>query len=392
MSQTSPPSAHRDSPTSPKMRPGQWVLLILGVLLGNLGVTLLLGALLRALLPEPDEWRVMKHQEASDWGMQQATEAWERLQDLAPTLAIIGAITLLIGVAGVLLGAAGLGRDIDPQRLAAAPGAPGAAGASTAPGAQGSPAVSAPAAVGYPVRLIGLLDSPPSRGLWLVKWLLAIPHYLVLALLWSALVVTTFAAGLVILFTGRYPRAWFCFNVGVLRWSWRVGFYGYAALATDRYPPFTLAPADYPADLSIAYPQRLSHGLVLVKSWLLAIPHLLLIGIFTSPSGTGWQGSWEKAGNTTGGGGGFSLLGLLLLITAVILLFTGRYFTGIFDLVMGLNRWVNRVGVYVLLMRDEYPPFRLDQGPEEPDRARLPDHEPSEQRPGTSPATWSDWV
>ncbi|WP_255545912.1 MULTISPECIES: DUF4389 domain-containing protein [unclassified Nesterenkonia] len=364
------------------MRPGQWVLLILGVLLGNLGITLLLGALFRALIPDPDEWRLTEHREGSDWVVQQATEAWEWLQDLIPTLLIVGTIALLLGVAGVLLGAAGLGRDIDPLRAAAAPGASSTPSTPTAP----TPAAD------YPVRLIGSLDAPPSRALWLVKWLLTIPHYLVLALLWSALITITVAAGLVILFTGRYPRAWFCFNVGVLRWSWRVGFYGYAALATDRYPPFTLASADYPADLSIAYPQRLSHGMVLVKSWLLAIPHLLLIGIFTSPSGSGWQGSWDDAGNTTGGGGGFSLLGLLLLITAIILLFTRRYPTGIFDFVMGLNRWVNRVGAYVLLMRDEYPPFRLDQGPEEPGRSPLPDSDPSRDRPGARPAPWSDWV
>jgi hypothetical protein len=201
----------------------------------------------------------------------------------------------------------------------------------------------------------------------LVKWLLAIPHYIVLAVLWCALLVTTIAAGIAILFTGRYPRSWFAFSVGVLRWSWRVGFYGYSALGTDRYPPFTLARAYYPAELDVAYPDRLSHGLVLVKWWLLAIPHLLIVGIFTGGSGAGW-------GYSTGGSGagwGFPLLGLLILIAAIALLFTGRYRSGLFNLVVGLNRWTYRVSAYVLLLRDEYPPFRLDQGPEEPGPDRL---------------------
>jgi hypothetical protein len=214
-----------------------------------------------------------------------------------------------------------------------------------------------------PVRLEARLDQPVSRWIWLVKWLLLIPHVIVLAVLWIAFAVVTFLAFFAILFTGRYPRSLFEFNVGVLRWTWRVGYYGYSALGTDRYPPFTMGTApDYPATLSVEYPERLSRGLVLVKWWLLAIPQYFVLalvgsGVFLGPA---WWAS-GRPGVPFGG-----LLGLLVVFAGVALLFLGRYPRGIFDLVLGLNRWVYRVLVYVALMRDEYPPFRLDQGGSEP--------------------------
>jgi hypothetical protein len=217
----------------------------------------------------------------------------------------------------------------------------------------------------YPVRLNASLDTPLSPWLWLVKWFLAIPHFIVLGLLWIAYVVLTFVAGVAILFTGRYPKGIFDFNVGVMRWTWRVVFYaGSGGLGTDRYPPFTLGPeADYPATLDVANPGNLSRGLVLVKWWLLAIPHYLVL-VFIVGGGVGWW--WGSSGAIWSGG----LLGLLVLIAAVTLLFTRRYPKPLFDLIIGLNRWVFRVVAYSGLMTDQYPPFRLDQGETEPTSAR----------------------
>jgi hypothetical protein len=197
----------------------------------------------------------------------------------------------------------------------------------------------------YPVSLRGDLSQPPSRGWWLLKWLLAIPHYIVLFFLWIAFIVVSIISFFAILFTGKYPRGLFDFNSGVLRWSWRVGFYSYEALGTDKYPPFSLEPDDsYPADLQFEYPEKLSRGLVLVKWWLLAIPHYIIVGIF--------KGGWGK-------GTGPGLVFVLAIFAAVACLFTGKYPKSIFKLVVGMNRWAYRVAAYVSLMTDKYPPFEL---------------------------------
>jgi hypothetical protein len=195
----------------------------------------------------------------------------------------------------------------------------------------------------YPVSVRGDLSIPPGRWVWIFKCLLLIPHYIVLGFLGIAAAFCWVISFFAILFTGKYPRWAFDFNVGMLRWGWRVSFYGYNALGTDKYPPFSLQPdANYPADITVAYPEKLSNGLVLVK-WLLAIPQLIIVCIFQG--GQRWIGIGP----------------LLALISAVIVLFTGKYPADMFKFIIGMNRWSNRVCAYVMLMRDEYPPFRLDE-------------------------------
>jgi hypothetical protein len=189
----------------------------------------------------------------------------------------------------------------------------------------------------------------------------------VLSFLWVAFFVVTVAAFVAILVTGRYPRPWFDFSVGVMRWTWRVHHYSYGALGTDRYPPFTLADVpDYPAHLDVAYPERLSRGLVLVKWWLLAIPHYLVLSFLIGGAGLvvgdrdglgdSWYSDWGAGG----------LVAVVTFIAAVALLFTGRYPASLYRLVVGMNRWVLRVAAYACLMTDRYPPFRLDQGGTDP--------------------------
>ncbi|WP_240195348.1 DUF4389 domain-containing protein [Nocardioides faecalis] len=228
-----------------------------------------------------------------------------------------------------------------------------------------------PGAASYPLRIDGELDPNTSRALWLVKWLLAIPHYVVLAFLGIAFSFLTFLAFFAILFTGRYPRVIFDFNVGVLRWGWRVTFYAYGVLGTDRYPPFSLHDVpDYPAHLDVDYPERLSRGLVLVKWWLLAIPHFLVLSAILG-------GATLAVGDDMGASSWSpGLLPVLVLVAAICLLFTKRYPPRLFDLVVGLERWSTRVTAYVTLMTDRYPPFALDQGGRDPGTPGTPGTQP----------------
>jgi hypothetical protein len=305
---------------------------------------------------EPGTWAlVVMNADASPGIAVQASAATPGgfLLPVGIALLIGGLVLLGIAVALVLVAVVGSGAP----RPVAGPALP--------PGTRGT----------SPVTLAARLDGPLSRWLWLVKWVLLIPHAIVLVFLWMAFVVLTIVAGFAILSTGRYPRGIFDFNVGVIRWTWRAMYYGYSALGTDRYPPFTLEAVDYPATFDVAYPERLSRGLVLVKWWLLAIPHYIIVALLVG-GGLTWRVNSETWGTWTVGGGG-GIIGLLVFVVGLLLLFTARYPQGLFDVVMGLNRWVYRVLAYVALMTDEYPPFRLDLGGEEPAPAPEPPSGPS---------------
>ena len=188
----------------------------------------------------------------------------------------------------------------------------------------------------YPVDLAGHYEERVNRFLWLIKWILVIPHAIVLWFLSLPTIVTIFLSWLIIIIVGRYPSFLWAYHAGLLRWSWRVNFYSYEAGGTDRYPPFSFESRDdYPADIYIEYPERSSRLTVLFR-WLLIIPHWIIVYFLGA------------------------IRNLLVLIALVALLFTGRYPASIFEIVMGLNRWIYRVSAYGALLVDQYPPFSFD--------------------------------
>jgi hypothetical protein len=178
--------------------------------------------------------------------------------------------------------------------------------------------------VEYPERL--------SRLLIFFKWLLIIPNAIVLYVVGIVAGLFTFLAWFAILFTGRYPRGMFNFVVGYYRWSFNLTAYLY--LMRDEYPPFSLESGRYPLTFEVEYPEHLSRLLIFFK-WLLVIPNIIVFYFVM----LGWM--------------------VTTFIAWFAILFSGRFPKGLFNFSVGVLRWNARLDAYVLLLRDDYPPFSL---------------------------------
>lgn len=192
-------------------------------------------------------------------------------------------------------------------------------------------AVAAPAP-GYPLRFDVEYPERLSRLLIFVKWLLAIPHFIVLYFLGIIAELFLLIAFFAILFTKKYPRGLFDFVVNVYRWN--ANAVAYTALMRDEYPPFSWDAGQYPVTFEVDYPEELNRWLPLIK-WLLAIPHMVVLFFLYIVALVLWVLAW------------FAIL------------ITGRFPRGMFDFMVGAMRWQYRVTAYAYLMRDEYPPFSM---------------------------------
>jgi Domain of unknown function (DUF4389) len=193
------------------------------------------------------------------------------------------------------------------------------------PDPSGPPAPLYPAAVeiSYPTEL--------NRWLPLVKWLLVLPHFFVLAFVGIGAFFVAIYAFFAVLFTGRWPRGAFDFLVGTIRWVYRV--MAYFHLMTDAYPPFSLADdPDYPVRLNIEYPEHIANWRPLVQ-WLLAIPYLLVAGVL------------------------YWFTGVLSIVAFFTVLFTKRIPRELFELMVPGLRWNLRGNAYAYFTTERYPPF-----------------------------------
>jgi len=202
----------------------------------------------------------------------------------------------------------------------------------------------------YPVRFsVDYPDRPLNRVTTAFRIFVAVPIFILLATVsggiwqWSHGAGRTTMAGaggllffgplLMILFRRKYPRWWFDWNLELMRFSARVGIY--LALMDDRYPSTDEHQAVH---LDFSYPDarnELNRWLPLVK-WLLAIPHYVVLF--------------------------FLYIAAFFVVIAAwfAILFTGRFPRGLFDFLVGVGRWTNRVIAYAhVLVTDRYPPFRL---------------------------------
>ena len=184
----------------------------------------------------------------------------------------------------------------------------------------------------YPVTFDVAYPESPSRGLILIRWLLAIPHYIVLAILAAALAAVEIIVLFTILLAKTFPDRLYRFTVGVNRWALNVGAY---VLFLDRYPPFSMNEGAYPGvTFTVERPEDLNRWSVLVR-WLLVAPHAIVLAALGA------------------------IAAVVLIPFAIAVLVTGRYPRGLFDFYVGVGRWEARANAYLTHVADRYPPFSL---------------------------------
>jgi hypothetical protein len=170
-----------------------------------------------------------------------------------------------------------------------------------------------------------------NRWLPLVKWLLVVPHFIVLFFVGIGAFFVAIYAFFAVLFTGQWPRGAFDFLVGTFRWTYRVAAYFH--LMVDEYPPFSLADdPNYPVRLNVDYPERIDNWRPLVQ-WILAIPYLFIAGVL------------------------YWLTGVMTIVAFFTVLFTKQIPRGAFELMTPGFRWNVRGNAYAVFMTDRYPPF-----------------------------------
>lgn len=184
----------------------------------------------------------------------------------------------------------------------------------------------------HPVAFYVEYQERHSRWKTLFRLFLAIPQLIVIYLLMTAVYCITVIAWFAILFTKRYPQGLFDFSLGALRWTANVGVYN--ALMRDEYPPFSWQPGEYPVTLAIERPEQQSRWRLFVRAFAIA-PNIIV----------------------------FYFVQLAWFVTLVVVWFwilaTGRYPRWAFTFGVGTLRWYMRQIAYMLLLRDEYPPYRL---------------------------------
>ena len=187
------------------------------------------------------------------------------------------------------------------------------------------------AAGAYPVRLEASRQAEYNRFLPLIKWLIALPHYIVLLFLGIGALFAVLIAFFAVLITGRYPRGLWDYVTGVHRWAMRV--VAYVFLLADEYPPFSLEddPA-YPVRVEFDYPEHVNRWRPLVH-WLLIIPYAFVAGIL------------------------FYVAEIVAFIGIFVILFTANLPQGMFNLILNPLRWQLRSNAYGGFVVTRYPPF-----------------------------------